>query len=447
MTTALTTADELREALEDDDLVEVSRLLTDIAPQEIASLFELIEPRPRAVAYRLLTKDRALDVFEYMDAAAQRELITLLREDEVASVFDGLDPDDRVELLDELPAKVAKRLVRELSTQERDVTAVILGYPRGSVGRRMSPEFVHVFADDTLDQALERIRERGEDSETIYTVPVIGASRGLVGVVGFKDLFLNSGADHVRDHMASPIFALADEDAESAARRCVDRQVLALPVVDHEERLLGLLTIDDATRIVEAARDEDAARAGAMEPLRRPYLLTPVSHLSRSRIVWLLVLGISAILTVNVLQIFEDSLESLPTLALFIPLLTGMAGNTGSQAATTVTRALAVNEAQPRDVGRVAWKEVRTGLLLGVVLGCIGWVIATPIFGAGIGIVIGSTLVTICAIAATVGGAMPLLAKAIKVDPAVFSTPFIATFCDATGLIVYFTIASTVLSL
>lgn len=447
MATTLTSVDNLRDALEADDLVEVSHILTDIAPQEIASLFEHIEPRHRAVAYRLLSKDRALDVFEYMDASAQSELTSLLGEDEVASVIDGLDPDDRVELLDELPAKVAKRLVRELSAQERDVTSVVLGYARGSVGRRMSPEFVHVFADDNLEQALDRVRLRGPDSETIYTVPVIGPSRRLLGVISLKDLFLNPGDELVSDYMAPPIYATAGEGAEAAARRCVDRQVLALPVVDFEERLLGLLTIDDATRIVEAARDEDAARAGAMEPLRRPYLLTPVLHIARSRIVWLLVLGISAILTVNVLQIFESTLEQLTALALFIPLLTGMGGNTGSQAATTVTRALAVNEARPRNVGRVAVKELRTGLLLGVVLGTVGWLVATPVFGVGIGTVIGLTLVSICTMAATVGGAMPLLARAIHVDPAVFSTPFIATFCDATGLIIYFTIARTVLSL
>lgn len=447
MSTAVKAGDELREAIDADDLIAASHILSDIAPQEIASLFEQMESYPRAVAYRLLTKDRALDVFEHMDAAAQSELITLLREDEVTSVFDSLDPDDRVELLDELPAKVAKQLVRELSPQERDVTAVILGYPRGSVGRRMSPEFVHVFPDDTLARALERVRVRGMESETIYTVPVIGTSRGLEGVISLKDLFLMPSEDLVADHMASPIFAFADDDAESAARRCVDRHVLALPIVDHEERLLGLLTIDDATRIVEAARDEDAARAGAMEPLRRPYLLTPVLHLARSRIVWLLVLGISAILTVNVLQIFETTLEQLTALALFIPLLTGIGGNTGSQAATTVTRALAVDEAQPKDVGKVALKEVRTGLLLGIVLGAVGWLVATPVFGNGIGVVISLTLISICTIAATVGGTMPLLAKAIRVDPAVFSTPFISTFCDATGLIVYFMIARAVLSI
>src|SRR5690625_3375265 len=186
MSTAVKAGDELREAIDADDLIAASHILSDIAPQEIASLFEQMESYPRAVAYRLLTKDRALDVFEHMDTAAQSELITLLREDEVTSVFDSLDPDDRVELLDELPAKVAKQLVRELSPQERDVPAVILGYPRGSVGRRMSPEFVHVFPDDTLTRALERVRVRGTESETIYTVPVIGTSRGLEGVISLQ---------------------------------------------------------------------------------------------------------------------------------------------------------------------------------------------------------------------------------------------------------------------
>ena len=443
----MTVLEPLRRALEADDLTTAADLLSGVAPQEVAAVLAHLPREQPAIAFRLLAKDQALDAFENLDRAAKRELVTRLAEREVQDVFVALDPDDRVELLDELPASVASSLLRTVPEDARAATNVVLGYPKGSIGRRMSPEFVHVRPEDTLGVALARVRARGERSETIYTVPVADASRRLVGVVSLRDLFLPAESEVVADHMASPMYAYADDDAEEVARRCVDRGVLAFPILDREDRLVGLLTIDDASRIVAEARDEDAARAGGAEPLRRPYLLTPVLTITRSRVVWLLVLGVSAILTVNVLELFESTLEQRVALALFIPLLTGIGGNTGSQAATTVTRALAMGETRVRDVGRVAFKEMRTGLLLGLILGTLGWVVASLVYDSGIGVVIGATLVSVCTLSATVGGTMPLVAKAVRVDPAVFSTPFISTFCDASGLIIYFTIARAVLSL
>ncbi|MEE6280981.1 magnesium transporter [Georgenia sp. MJ170] len=437
----------LRLSLDADDLGAAAELLADVAPQEVAAMLNHLPHEQPAVAFRLLAKGQALEAFESLDRAAKRELVTRLGEREVRDVFAALDPDDRVELLDELPASVASTLLRAVPEKARGAMNVVLGYPRGSIGRRMSPEFVHVRPEDTLETALARVRARGEESETIYTVPVADESRRLAGVVSLRDLFLPPGTDIVADHMVRPMFAYADDDAEEVARRCVERGVLAFPILDREDRLVGLLTIDDASRIVAEARDEDAARAGAAEPLRRPYLLTPVRTITRSRVVWLLVLGVSAILTVNVLELFEATLEQRVALALFIPLLTGIGGNTGSQAATTVTRALAMGETRPRDVGKVAFKELRTGLLLGAILGTVGWVVASLVYDPGIGVVIGATLVSVCTLSATVGGTMPLLAKAVRVDPAVFSTPFISTFCDATGLIIYFSIARAVLGL
>ena len=437
----------LRDALGSEDLEESASILAGWAPAEVAIALDHLPPQQRAVAFRLLSKDDALSVFEKLGLAGQRELVELLGEQEVADVFARLDPDDRVGLLDELPATVATSLTRQIPEGERNLTAVVLGYPRGSVGRRMSPEFMSARPTDTLAEGLARVRERGAESETIYTIPVTDESRRLVGVVSLRDLLLGSADDRVAEQMSRPMFAYADENAEEAARRCVERRVLAFPVLDREERLVGMLTIDDATRIVHDAEDEDTARAGGAEPLRRPYLLTPVTRIARSRVVWLLVLGVSAVLTVNVLELFEATLEQRVALALFIPLLTGIGGNTGSQAATTVTRALAMGEAHPRDVGRVAFKECRAGFLLGVLLGLAGFAVGSLVYGIDIGTVIGATLLSVCTLSATVGGTMPLVAKKVGVDPAVFSTPFISTFCDATGLIIYFTIAQAVLGL
>lgn len=220
-----------------------------------------------------------------------------------------------------------------------------------------------------------------------------------------------------------------------------------MPIVDDEHRLVGILTVDDALRILEEAESEDAARQGGVEPLNRPYLSTPVRTLVRSRVVWLLVLAIGATLTVKVLSVFEDSLQEMVVLSLFVPLIIGTGGNTGNQAATTVTRALALGDITTSDVFRVLGREVRVGATLGLVLGTLGAVIAGALFGVDVGLVIGATLFGVCTMSATVGGLMPIVAKSIGVDPAVFSNPFISTFVDATGLILYFLIAKAILGI
>ncbi|MGB3696647.1 MAG: magnesium transporter [Gordonia sp. (in: high G+C Gram-positive bacteria)] len=441
------TAKDLQNAIDDGRLAHAGHELSQLAPQDAAALLDSMDSDDRTIAFRLLAKDDAVQVFDDLSPGAQAALIRSLGTAQVADAFDHLDPDDRAELLDELPANVAKALIRSLSPAERETTAVVLGFARGSVGRRMSPEYVHVFPDDTCAAAIERIKAGGRDSETIYTIPVVDHERRLVGVVSLRDLLLSDDDVLVETYTRSPIFAYADEQAESAAQRCIDRSIMAMPVVDTEDRLLGVLTLDDAAEVVEAARDEDEARAGAREVLKTPYLQASIFAITRARIVWLFVLAISAILTVNVLEIFEGTLEQRVALALFIPLLTGIGGNTGSQAATTVTRALATEEVSTADVARVAGKEIRVGLTMGAALGLVGFGVASAVYGMDIGTVIGLTIISICTMAATVGGLMPLLAKTVRVDPAVFSTPFISTFCDATGLIIYFMIAKTVLGI
>lgn len=239
----------------------------------------------------------------------------------------------------------------------------------------------------------------------------------------------------------------ADHDAEDAARRCADRKHLAMPVTDKEHRVVGIFTVDDALDILERAETEDAARHGGAEPLNRPYLSTPVLHLMRLRVVWLLVLAVGATLTVTVLDRFEDTLDSVVVLALFVPLLIGTGGNVGNQAATTITRALALGDVATRDAFKVLWREFRVGVTLGGSLGVLSVILVGLIYGWDVGAVIGLTMLTLCALAASVGGLMPLLAKKLGFDPAVFANPFIATFVDATGLIIYFLIAQTILGI
>lgn len=426
---------------------DMQRLLDTPPIQDIVALVERQNSVRAAVVLRLLPRDKSIEVFDALDSAHQADIIDELGNADVYAFFDELDPDDRVSLLDELPAEIADRLLRSLDKTERDVTGVVLGYPKGSVGRRMSPEVPEIYREMTVDEALAKLRATADAVETIYTLPVTRKDRRLVGVVSFRELFMARGNRMVEDLMREPVFAYAYDDAEETARWFLPLDLLAMPIVDESKRLVGLLTWDDATDIVEEEDSEDSARAGGTEALQQPYMSTPLLKLVRSRIVWLLVLAVSALLTVQVLDAFEETLAAAVVLSLFIPLLTGTGGNTGNQAATTVTRALALGDVRKKDILAVMWRELRVGMLLGAVLGLLGVGLATLAYGFDIGLVIGITLFLVCSMSATVGGMMPILAKAVGADPAVFSNPFISTFCDATGLIIYFFIAKAVLGI
>lgn len=437
----------LRDAIDSLDVAAMTAEVRTLPVADIVATLERYDRRQRAVLYRVLPKALALQVFESLDASLQRDLVEALQDDAVAALFADLDPDDRVELLDELPATVARRLLQGLPPDERAMTADILGYPQGSIGRRMSPEFVSVRPEMTTAEAMSRVSRQLADAETVYTLPVVDDERVLVGVVSLRDLLGAAPATTIGQLMRPVQWAYATDDAETAARRCADLKVLALPIVDTETRLIGILTVDDALRILESADSEDQARISGVEPLRRPYLTAPVTSLVRSRVVWLLVLAIGATLTVQVLEVYEATLAQAVTLALFVPLLIGTGGNTGNQAATTVTRALALGDVRPGDLGKVLFREFRVGLALGLLLGAVAFVVTSAVYDRALGTVIALTLLSVCTMAATVGGAMPLLARAIRADPAVFSNPFITTFVDATGLLIYFLIAKAVLGI
>lgn len=440
-------SDQIERALGKEDLVAVAEALPPLGVPETIGLLERLDARQRALVYRLLPKDTALAVFEGLDPSLQGDLVRALRDEELASVFAEMEPDDRVSLLDELPASVAGRLLRGLPAAERDLTAVVLGYPLRSIGRRMSPEYVATRPDLTAGQTLDRVRSRITDAETVYSLPVVDGERRLVGIVSLRQVMAAEPGTPIAQIVRKAESVPATEDAEVAARRCADLKHLALPVVDSEERLVGILTVDDALAILEEAESEDQARIGGAEPLRRPYLSTPVHSIVRSRVVWLLVLAIGATLTVQVLEVFEQTLEQMVVLSVFIPLLIGTGGNTGNQAATTITRALALGDVRARDILKVLVRELRVGLSLGVLLGAVGFALASLAYGTDIGLVIGLTLLSVCTLAAGVGGVMPLIGRVIGVDPAVFSNPFITTFVDAAGLVVYFLIARAVLGL
>jgi magnesium transporter len=437
----------LEHAFDEKDLTAANATLGTLTVEETVDVLERLGLKDRAVLYRLLPKAKALEVFEDLDPALQGDLVHGLQDEEVAHVFAELDPDDRVSLLDELPASVANRLLRSLPYAERDLTAVVLGYPAGSIGRRMNPEYVVVRSSFTAGATLTRVRERLEEAETIYTLPVVDAWRRLVGVVSLREILAAHPDALVADLMSDADSVRATDDAESAARRCADLKHLALPVVDAEDRLLGIFTVDDALTILEEAETEDQARIGGSEPLRRPYLATPVRSLVRARVIWILALAAGAALTVQVLELFEATLADAVVLSLFIPLIIGIGGNTGNQAATTLTRALALDDVRPRDILTVLAREGWAGVSLGIIVGGAAFAVVWLVYDLDLAAVIGLTILAICAFAAALGGALPLLAKSIGVDPAVFSNPFITTIVDALGLVLYFLIAKGLLGI
>ncbi|MEO7006434.1 MAG: magnesium transporter [Terrimesophilobacter sp.] len=436
--------------LEDADINDLGALrqaLHEVHISQIVALMGRVTSRRRALLFRLLPKNRALEVFEDLDTGLARELLDGLRDERVGQIFEDLDPDDRVGLLDELPANVAKQLLQGLSPREHQLTAALLGYPVGSIGRRMSPEYIKVLATMSAAQALDHVRSAGRHAETIYFLPVAGDSRIVVGAIELRDLLLAPPRALVSDLMHDPILISVGEQEEAAARRVVEADAIATAVVDSENRLVGLLTFDDAAGILAAAEAEDAARTGGSEPLRQPYLSARLFAVVRSRVIWLFVLVGASTLTVAVQGTFAPTLEQSLALALFIPMLIGAGGNIGAQAATTITRALAIGEVRPRDVARVVLRELRVGVMLGGVLGVLGFVPAALLVGPPIALVLGLTVTAIGTLAATVGGTIPLVARAARVDPAIVSAPFISTFVDATGLVIYFLIAKAVLGI
>lgn len=426
---------------------KISELLDGAQLNDIISLIERTSLKRGAVIFRLLPPERAGLVFDALDPYHQAAMVHALGSDGVGSFFEDLGAEDRAMLIDELPPEVAARLMRELDESDQEYTNVVLGYERGTVGRAMSPEIAEIYMDMTAREVCDLLREQHEDLETLYTLPVIDRARYVQGIVKMRDLFLAADDVKMSELVVDSPTVSVNDDAEETARWFLPLSLLAVPVVDSNDKLVGIFTFDEAQDIVESEDTEDSARQGGSEALKTPYLATPLITLVKSRIVWLLVLAVSASLTVQVLDVFEGKLEKAVVLSLFIPLLTGTGGNTGNQAATTVTRALALGDVHKSDILKVMWREVRVGLMLGAVLGFLGFLAAWVFFGIEIGIIIGTTLLSVCTMSATVGGAMPIVAKTVGADPAVFSNPFISTFCDATGLVIYFLIATSVLGL
>ncbi len=434
--------------LREGDLRGVDGWLAEQDLLSVADELARLVPSERAVVFRLLRKGRASDAFEALSPVHQAELLEALGDTSVHDLFYALDAADRTELLDEMPANVAARLLAQLPPAARHYTTVLLGYPEDSAGRAMSPRYVSLPETMTASDALARVRAANLRPREVLVLPVVDATRQLVGVVDLPDVVTADGETPVGTLVRPDTYSVTVlEDQEVAARLIQEANLVALPVLDNENRLVGVLTVDDAMEIIEEEETEDAARAGGAEPIYVPYLDAGVFILARARGTWLLLLVVAAALTVNVLQAFESTLEQVVTLAVFIPLLIGTGGNSGAQAATSVVRAMALGEVRIKDLPRILRRELLVGLLLGLILGSIAYPIVGLVFGWTFAAVVALTLLALCSWASFAGGLLPVLARQAGIDPAVVSAPLITTLVDASGLIIYFLIARALLGI
>ncbi len=438
--------EEVQARLERRDLAGLRSLLAELEPPDAAELLDELDKPDRVVVFRLLPRQLSSEVFALLDTESGHGLIAELTDDEARAVLEGLAPDDRTSLLEELPGRLVQQLLNLLPPEELAEARSLLGYPPESVGRLMTPDYVAVKQEWPVARALAHIRERGPESETIDEIYVTDARWRLLDAIPLSALVLGDPEEPVDTVMDwSFVSVPADEDRERAVELIARHDRYALPVVDSDGVLLGIVTIDDLLDVAEAEATEDFYLGAAIEPLDTRYRGASVSALYRRRIVWLLVLIGVALMSSGVIALFEDTLEETIALAFFIPLLIGAGGNTGAQSATLVVRSLATGDLRLRQWARALGKELAVGLALGLTMGVAAGLLGIVRGGVEVGIVVGLAMVGIVLVANLVGGALPFFLTRVGLDPAVASSPLIATIMDAAGLLIYFTIATLVL--
>lgn len=428
--------------------------LLELNPVDIADFLEELDRQNALPVFRLLSKETAADVFSYMEPEVQEALIGVLTDRELQSVVQELYMDDVADIIDEMPANIVKRVLKVSAAGDRNVINQLLKYPEDSAGSVLTTEFVALKAHMTVEEALQYIRRFGPDKETIYTCYVTDAKRRLLGVISVKDLLLADADKTMEDLMhTNVISAVTTEDQETVAGLFAKYDLIALPVVDKEKRLVGIITVDDVVDIMQRETTEDIEKMAAILPTERSYFRTGVWETFSKRIPWLLLLMISATVTGLIITKFENALSSMVALVAYMPMLMDTGGNCGSQASVTIIRSLALGDVEFKDIFRVIWKEVRVSLVCGGVLALANFVkilvLDNLVLGSGVSIgvaaVICVTILFTVVIAKLVGCTLPLLAKKIGFDPAVMASPFITTIVDALSLMVYFGIATSFL--
>ncbi|GMO48251.1 MAG: magnesium transporter [Treponemataceae bacterium] len=432
------------------DINKLKDMFSEMNTVDIADIFTGLSKEKITAVFRILPKPIAADVFAEMDADEQQIVVEALTDDEVGEIMNRLFVDDAVDFIEELPANVVKRVLQSVLPEKRKLINQILQYPDDSAGSIMTTEYIDLKEDMTAREAFDRIRLTGVNKETIYTCYVIKRDRTLVGVVSVKTLLLAPPDDTIEHIMDTNIvFAWTSDDQETAANLFKRYGLLALPVVDKEERLVGIITVDDIVDVIEEENTEDFEKMNALSPSDDPYLKTSIIRLAKNRIVWLLVLMLSATVTGGIISSFENALAVLPILVAFIPMLMDTGGNAGAQSSTLIIRGMALGEISLRDIVRVLWRELRIGTLCGLGLGAVNFVRIYLMNGRSLFLsaaVTVSLFVTVL-MAKSVGCVLPMFAKRLGIDPAIMAAPLITTIVDGASLIIYFSIAKAVFRL
>ena len=447
-------ADELMQLLDERRMKELQLRLEDMNEFDVAEFLSEIGDNRMPMVFRLLSKQMAADVFANFDSPEQEQIINSITDSELSAIIEELYVDDAVDMMEELPANVVKRVMRTATPETRRLINQYLNYPENSAGSIMTAEFVDLKKYMNVRESIARIRRIGEDKETIYTCFVTSADRKLEGVLSVKDLLLSDDETVIEDIMDTNIvFCMTHDDQEEAAEKISDYDLMALPVVDKEGRLVGIVTVDDVIDVMEAT--EDFELMAAMTPSDKPYSRTSAWDMWKRRVPWLMFLMLSATFTSMIINSFEDALAVQAVLIGFIPMLMGTGGNSGAQASTAVIRSISLGDTEPEDVGRVIWKEFRVAILCGVTLAAVNFakmllVDRMLLNNDGVTItvaaVVSLSIVLIVMFAKVVGSVLPIAAEKLGVDPAVMANPLISTITDAVSLLIYFEIAKLMIS-
>ncbi len=436
--------EELNELLEQKQFAKLHAVIAETNEMDVALFMEQLTPMQQITCFRTLPKDQASDVFAELEPDTQQTIIDAITDQEIGHIIEDLFVDDAVDMLEEMPASVVKRVLKNAKPETRYLINQFLKYPEDSAGSIMTAEFMDLKKHMTVAQAIERIRRRGEDSESIYTCFVTNSKRVLEGVVSLKDLLLSQDDTTVEEIMTPDVIrATTLEDQESVAKTMMKYDFMAMAVVDQENRLVGIVTADDVMDVIQDEATEDIEKMAAIAPSDHPYLKTSVFVLAKNRIVWLLFLMLSAMVTGTILENYEAAFVAFPLLVTCMPMLTGTAGNAGSQASTLIIRGMSIGDIQLADWWKVTLKELRVAALCGAAL-CVVNTIRLMISFPGqttITIVVSLSLFLIVIIAKFVGSLLPMLAKLIRVDPAIMASPLISTIMDSVSMLIYFNIA------
>jgi len=446
---------EIEELIQRRQFSELREALLELLPADIAELLADVPREDQAIIFRLLPTGVAADVFERMDARRQRRLLRGLGQEQVAAILNEMTPDDRTALLEDLPRPVAKQLLGALSPEQYQIAATLLSYPRDSVGRRMTPEFAVARPSWTAAQTLEHVRKVARKPETVDVLFVTDESGRLRGDVRLRDVVLAEPSAPIAGLLNRQVTPLAPRDHQEIAVRLFQRSGRpALPVVDQQGALVGIVTADDLVDIVREESTEDIVKVGGTAMLGGPYLQVGLWHMVRRRAGWLCVLFLGEMLTEAAMAFYSAELARAVVLALFIPLVISSGGNSGSQATTLIIRAMALQQVRLKDWFRVARRELQAGLLLGSILGLIAffriilWPLRLQLYGehyVTVAFTVGTALVGVVMFGTLMGSLLPFLLRRLGFDPAVASAPFVATLVDVTGLVIYFTVASVIL--